>query len=155
MGAAVVFMLAVVQKKPYALKYASEELQNDDDIMLAKLFATPSFGVYRIDNIEEEKTSNNGSQEVPIVLSDDINANIEKIDSMIDSLTSLKEILEEKRKAQLETYELDTAINNAIKVYNSSAMALMTMEETDKLALNSFRDKHEENGKQYKLENLL
>ena len=63
---------------------------------------------------------------------------------MIDSLTSLKEILEEKRKAQLETYELDTAINNAIKVYNSSAMALMTMEEIDKLALNSSKDKHEE-----------
>ena len=73
---------------------------------------------------------------------------------MINSLTSLKEMLEEKRKTQLKTYELDTAINDNLRLYNSSAMVLMPMEEADKLVLNSSKDKHEKNGKQYKLENL-
>ena len=80
---------------------------------------------------------------------------IEKIEGMITSLTSLKKLLEEKRKLQIKICELDKSADTLLlSLQNNYGVAIMSIEEADKIILNKFSQRKEENGKQYTLGNL-
>ena len=165
-------VLAAVKQVGWTLKYASEELKNDEDVVFVAVKQNKYALRYIGSNIDKNVildsirrysrkatddlliNEESESQDLSLVLSDDLNADIEKIDSMIESLTSLKGMLEEKRNAQIKICELDTAINDTLRLYNNSVMAFMSMEDVEKIVSNSSKDKHEKNGKQYTLENL-
>ena len=106
-------------------------------------------------NYNEEIISSIDSQEGLFDLSDDLKIDIEKIEGMITSLTSLKKLLEEKRNLQIKICELDKSIDSLfLSLQNNYGVAIMSIEEADKIILNKFSQRKEENGKQYTLGNL-
>ena len=171
-------VFAAVKQNKYALRYIGSNIDKNvildsirrysrkatDDLLINEESAEDFKDVEELDAMlnfiydnvlnDINNHEDSESQNLSLVLSDDLNADIEKIDSMIESLTSLKGMLEEKRNAQIKICELDTAINDTLRLYNNSVMAFMSMEDVEKIVSNSSKDKHEKNGKQYTLENL-